>query len=200
MIAYLRGALFDFNDDALTIDVNGAGYEVFTHSRSFAALPAKGSDIFVYTFLQVLDNEFKLYGFLFKAELDLFKLLMGVSGIGARAALNILSVMEPDKFYYAIASGDEKSLTTIPGIGKKMAQRLCFELKEKIGKPLVQAGRDAGDNVIADVLEALEALGYSRSEVLPAVLELRDSGQLDNSNVEQTIKLVLKIKAAKMKR
>lgn len=200
MIAYLRGALFDFSEDAIIMDVNGTGYEVITHSRSFAALPAKGSDIFLYTFLQVLDNEFKLYGFLSKRELDLFKLLMGVSGIGARAALNILSIMDPEQFYYAIASGDEKSLTTIPGIGKKTAQRLCFELREKIGKPLAQAGKEAGDNAITDVLEALEVLGYSRSEVLPIVLKLRDSGHLENNNVEQIIKQVLRSKTMRMKK
>jgi Holliday junction DNA helicase RuvA len=197
MIAYLRGVLFDINEDTIIIDVNGVGYEVFTHSRTFAALPPKGSDMFLHTFLQVLDNEFKLYGFLFKPELDLFKLLLGVSGIGARAALNILSAMNPEKFYYAIASGDEKSLTTIPGIGKKTAQRLCFELREKIDKP-IQTGKQDGDNTITDVLEALEALGYSRTEVLPAVLELRDSGQLENNKVEQILKQVLKIKAMKM--
>lgn len=200
MIAYLRGTLFDFNDDSIIIDVNGMGYEVFTHSRSFAALPGKGSEIFLFTFLQVLDNEFKLYGFLSKSELNLFKLLMGVSGIGAKAALNILSIMAPEKFYYAIAGGDEKSLTTIPGIGKKTAQRLCFELREKIGKPLVETGKEEGENIIADVLEALEALGYSRTEVLPVVMELRDAGHFQNNNVEQIIKQVLRSQAMRMKK
>ena len=201
MIAFLRGTLFEFNEEAIIIDVNGTGYEVFTHSRSFTALPAQGSEIFLYTFLQVLDNEFKLYGFLSRPELSLFRLLMGVSGIGARAALNILSIMDPEQFYYAIAGGDEKSLTKIPGIGKKTAQRLCFELREKISKPLVETtGQEAGEHIMADVLEALETLGYSRMEVLPVVMELRDAGQLQNNNVEQIIKQVLKNQAMRMKK
>lgn len=198
MIAYLRGALFDFTDESIMIDINGMGFEVLTHSRSLSALPAKGSDILVYTFLQVLDNEFKLYGFLAKNELSLFKLLLGISGIGGRVALNILSAMNPEQFYYAVASRDEKSLTTIPGIGKKTAQRLIFELQGKIEQPLAAAaGSDAGNNTVSDVLEALEALGYSRSEVLPVVLELRDSSQLNN-NVEEIIRQVLKSKAVRM--
>jgi Holliday junction DNA helicase RuvA len=199
MIAHLRGTLFDLNEDSLIIDVNGTGYEVFTHNRCLGALPGKGSELFLHTFLQVLDNEFKLYGFLSGKELKLFKLLLSVSGIGAKAALNILSMMEPEKFYLAIAGGDEKTLTTIPGIGKKTAQRLCFELKDKIDKPLAEH-TEGGENIIADVLEALETLGYSRTEVLPLVMELSESGQLVNDNVEQVIKKVLRSQALRMKK
>src|SRR6056297_1325920 len=117
MISFIRGYLFAYDEDFILIDVNGVGYEIQVHSRAFSSLPSMGEQAMVYTYLQVLDNEMKLYGFLDREELNLFKLLLTVSGIGARGAMNILGNIEPSEFYQAVASGDEKRLLSAPGIG-----------------------------------------------------------------------------------
>ncbi len=198
MIAFLRGVVFQYNPESIIIDVNGIGYEVQVHSRSISSFPPPGGQVLVHTYLQVTDNEFKLYGFAQRDELELFKTLIGISGIGARAALNILAAGEPGQFYQAIASGDEKRLQSIPGIGKKTAGRLIFELKDKIARPL-SALEAADDNSLTDVMEALEALGYSRSEVFPLYLQMKERGEL-STRLEENVKLILKKKASLLKR
>lgn len=200
MISFLRGILFEINQESIIVDVNGVGYEVIMPERSLNRMSGKGDEIFVYTYMQVLENEFKLYGFMGKGELGLFKMLLGVSGIGAKGALSVLSAIEPAGFYQAIASQDEKTLTKIPGIGKKTAQRLMFELKDKISAPAILTQvNGAGDNMLADVLEALETLGYSRSETLSIIMDLKGKGQLSES-VEGNIKKVLQIRAMQMRK
>lgn len=200
MIAFLNGKLFQAMPDTIIIEVNGLGYEVQIHNRMLAHLPAVGGQLLVHTYLQVMENEFKLFGFHSRAELDLFKLLLTVSGIGARAALNILGTLEPERFFQAIASGDEKLLTTIPGIGKKTAQRLVFELRDKIGTYQGTILASPEDNhQLEDVMEALETLGYIRSEIFPLLMELQSQGELAD-RVEDNIKKVLKKQALAMKK
>jgi Holliday junction DNA helicase RuvA len=195
MISFLRGKLFAYNQESIIIDVNGMGFEVFVHSRSFSALPAQGSEVFVHTYFQVLENEFKLYGFTDKGELELFKLLLGVSGIGAKVALGILGAAEPGNLYQNIASQDIKSLTKLPGVGKKTAERLVFELKDKIGQPVITLeNNNSSNNMMGDIMEALETLGYNRSEVLTILMNIKEKGELGNS-VEENIKKVLRMKA-----
>lgn len=200
MISFIRGPLFAYSEESILVDVNGVGYEIQVHSRVFGTLPSLGGQVLVHTYLHVLDNEMKLYGFLEQEELDLFKLLLTVSGIGARGAMNILGSIQPTEFYQAVASGDEKRLLAAPGIGKKTAQRLVFELKDKIGKRITVTGKsDGNDRKVEDILEALEALGYMRSEVFPVVMALKEEGQLTD-RVEDNIKTILKRIAAQMKR
>lgn len=200
MIAFLRGVLFECHPESITVEVDGMGFEVLIHSRAFAALPVKGSEIFIYTYFQVLENEFKLYGFLEKSELELFKILLGVSGIGAKAALGILGSIEPDQFYQIIAGQDIKSLTRIPGIGKKTAERLIFELKDKIDRPVVLLEKNnSSDSMLGDILEALETLGYNRREIVGDLMDMKAKGQL-SENVEENIKKVLRIKAMQFKK
>lgn len=200
MISFLRGKLFAHNQESIIIDVNGMGLEVFVHSRSFSAMPAQGSEVFIHTYFQVMENEFKLYGFMNKGELELFKILLGVSGIGAKVALGILGAIEPNNFCQNIASQDIKSLTKLPGIGKKTAERLVFELKDKIGQPVITLETDnSSHNMMGDILEALETLGYNRSEVLVTLMDLKEKGELGDS-VEENIKKVLKIKALQFKK
>ncbi|MGI5921481.1 MAG: Holliday junction branch migration protein RuvA [Syntrophomonadaceae bacterium] len=195
MISFLRGKLFACHQESIIIEVNGIGLEVYIHSRSFSGLPAVGSEIFIYTFLQVLENEFKLYGFMNKEELELFKVLLGVSGVGSKLALGILGAVDPGKFGHIISSQDIKSLTKIPGVGKKTAERLVFELKDKIGLPIFKLETDnSADTMFTDILEAMEALGYSRSEMLPVLMELKQKGELGDS-VEANIKKLLRTKA-----
>jgi len=148
----------------------------------------------------VLDNDLKLFGFLNREELELFKILLGVSGIGARGALNVLATLTPVDFFRAIASGDEKRLLAVPGIGKKSAQRLVFELKDKVGNQpgLIWAPSEDGVG-LEEVMEALETLGYQRSEIFPLVMEMKNQGEL-GERIEENIKRVLRRKAMQMKK
>jgi len=198
MISCLRGVLLESGPDSLILDVNGIGFEVLINQRISARLPRVGGNLFIHTYMQVLENEFKLYGFLEPEELRLFKKLLGVSGMGAKGSMNVLSFMEPASFYQAIASSDEKHLTKIPGIGKKTAGRLIFELREKIEKIDMLAAVDKEGDSIEEVLEALETLGYGRSEVYNLLMDMKKEGHLGES-VEENIKQVLKMKARRMK-
>lgn len=199
MIDYLRGILADVTMDSIILEVNGIGYELAVPGRSVAGLPPVGQEMRLFTYLQVLDNEFKLYGFLSRDEQRLFKTLLGVSGIGARGALNILGSLEPHQFYTAVASQDEKLLVKIPGVGKKMAQRLLFELRDKLPAAASITEGISEPGMIEQVLEALEVLGFSRNEVYPVLRELTESGQL-GEQVEENIKMVLKRNAEKSRR
>lgn len=198
MISCLRGILFEIGRESIIIDLNGWGLEVFLHKRALAVLPRVGESLFLHTHLQVLDNDFKLYGFLEKEELKLFKTLLGVSGMGAKGAINILAAMAPLDFFQAIASADEKALTKIPGIGKKSAGRLIFELQQKLPElSLTPTGVHPG-TMVDEVLQALESLGYGRSEVYPVIMELQQKGEI-SERVEENLKKVLKYKARQMK-
>lgn len=190
MIGFIKGTLFEAGDDYVLVDCNGIGYLVNTHPNLIKDLPFTGQSLFLYTHLQVLDNDFKLYGFLNKSELSLFKILLNVSGIGARNALNVLGTIKPEAFFSAVLSQDEKTLTAIPGIGKKTAQRLIFELKDKLDSALQWA--DADSSLLGDVVEALEVMGFRRNEVLPVITDLQKNSLL-KSTTEENIKLVLQI-------
>ena len=161
MIAFLNGRLFQALPDFIIVEAAGLGYEIQIHNRMLSKLPAVGEQVLIHTYLQVMENEFKLYGFYNRAELELFKLLLTVSGIGARAALSIIGTFEPERFYQAVASGDEKTLTTVPGVGKKTAQRLVFELKDKIGAHQTIQTEPDDNNQLEDVLQALETQGIT---------------------------------------
>jgi len=200
MIAFLKGVLFQVMSDSIIVEVGGLGYEVQIHNRMASQLPAVGGQVLIHSYLQVMENEFKLFGFYNRSELELFKLLLGVSGIGARAALNILGKLDADRLCSAIASGDEKSLLAVPGVGKKTAQRLIFELKDKIAnyQGTVTAAGEV-NNSSEEVLQALESLGYSRSEIYPLLMEMQSKGEL-SERVEDNIKKILKRVALSMKK
>ncbi|MDD4801388.1 MAG: Holliday junction branch migration protein RuvA [Syntrophomonas sp.] len=200
MISFLRGILVQCNQDSIIVEICGIGYEVQIHNQALSECPSVGELILVHTYLQISDNDYKLYGFFNQEELELFKILLGVSGIGARVAQSILAAMRPANFYQAILSADEKRLLNIPGIGKKTAQRLVFELKDKIGKQtdLAFAASDDG-YVMEEILEALEALGYQRSEIFPLIMDMKAHHELDE-RVEDNIKKILRRKAMQMKK
>lgn len=196
MIAYIRGKLAASSEDHVWIEAGGIAYEISVHQRFLAGLPPPGSEITVYTYYQVLENEVRLYGFMSTSEQELFKKIIGVSGFGAKGAMSILSAMAPQDFVRAVLSADEKRLTTVPGVGKKTAQRLLFELKDRLGGalpgwPLEPAAALRGSSVGEELLEALETLGYARSEVAGAVAQvLNEAGE--GAGVEQALRLVLK--------
>lgn len=194
MIAFVRGILEEAAENGVVVEVQGLAYEINMHRRALGSLPSIGALVKIYTHFQVTENEFKLFGFMNKEEQSLFRLLLTVSGMGARGAMNVLEAMDPDKFYRAVASQDEKLLTTIPGIGKKSAQRLIFELKDKVGPVRTAVAGPEDESWLGDVMEALETLGYQRSEVFPLIMELKSQGKMQE-RVEDNIKLVLKARA-----
>ncbi len=195
MISFLRGKLVQASQDAIIIEVSGIGYEVGVHNRACRVLPPVGSPLVVYTYLQVLDNDLKLFGFLNREELDLFKILLGVSGLGAKSSLNILAALEPNEFCQTVISADEKRLQLVPGIGKKTAQRLVFELKDKLGKGMGMVFPTAAEAApLEELMEALEALGYQRSEIFPLVMKMKSEGEL-SGKIEDNLKLVLRRQA-----
>ena len=191
MIAFLEGELTFIGDGFIWLAVNQVGYEVWMHPQQILRLPPLKSKTFLYIHTLISENDVKLYGFVQQEELQLFRVLLGVSGIGGKAALGIVAALAPDKFVHTILSQDERTLTTIPGIGKKMAGKLIFELKDKLVKtagvyaPSSRSG--AGD----EVLEALEALGYERGEVYPLMVKLQEAGEW-SERTEDALTLMLK--------
>lgn len=176
MITSLRGKLVDALPTQITVDVNGVGYEMLIPLSSFDKLPAPGNDVTVLTHLAIREDAHVLYGFVTAAERELFRLLIGtVSGIGPKIALNILSGMNVVAFRGAVANGDHKALSQISGVGKKTAERIVVELKDKIGAPGAWEASSAQRTLapdqqrINDAVLALMALGFKQLEAHEAV-------------------------------
>lgn len=171
MITFLHGKLVDALPTQVTVDVNGIGYDVLIPVSSFDKLPMPGSDIKLLTHLQIRDDAHVLYGFMSATERELFRLLINnVSGIGPKIALNILSGINATAFRGAVASSDVKMLSSISGVGKKTAERIVVELKDKIGQAGALEASSASrtlsdsDQKINDAVLALMALGFKQLE------------------------------------
>jgi holliday junction DNA helicase RuvA len=171
MITFLHGKLVDALPTQITVDVNGIGYDVLIPLSSFDKLPAPGNEIKLLTHLQIRDDAHVLYGFMSATERELFRLLINnVSGIGPKIALNILSGINATAFRGAIASSDVKMLSSISGVGKKTAERIVVELKDKIGQAGALEASSAGralsdsDQKTNDAVLALMALGFKQPE------------------------------------
>lgn len=172
MIAFLRGRLEDKSPGTVDIDVNGVGYRVFMSNNSIAAMPQRDEPVFVYTYTHVREDVLQLFGFISVAERELFEKLISVSGIGPKVALAILSAFDVDSLKQAIISEDIALITSIPGIGKKGAQRLVLELKEKLTLPEagLTAAVPAKDRSQYDEARgALLSLGYTSAEAKKAL-------------------------------
>lgn len=180
MIAHLRGRLTWAGADQVVVDVGGVGYRAFIPASTRARLPAAGSEVLLHTSLQVREDSMTLYAFLATTELELFATLLGVSGIGPKVALGILSAANPDEFRRAVVFEDIAFLTRLPQIGKKTAQRLVLELREKFGVPRSAAAAvavadpgappaDPAAAAWADAMEALVNLGYGRMDAAAAL-------------------------------
>jgi len=176
MITSLHGKLVDALPTQVTVDVNGVGYEVLIPLSSFDKLPAPGRDVKLLTHLAVREDAHVLYGFMSAAERELFRLLINtVSGIGPKIALNILSGMNPTAFRGAVANGDVQALSQISGVGKKTAERIVVELKDKIGAAgaweagSAQRALSPEDRKINDAALALMALGFKQIEAQDAL-------------------------------
>jgi Holliday junction DNA helicase RuvA len=176
MITYLHGKLMEALPTQITVDVNGVGYDVLIPLSSFDKLPAPGQPVKILTHLVVREDAHVLYGFMTPGERGLFRLLVQtVSGIGPKIALNILSGISVTAFRGAVASGDLKMLSHISGVGKKTAERIVIELKDKIGPGGVleaqsaQRALSAGEQKINDAVLALVALGFKPAEAHEAI-------------------------------
>jgi len=172
MIAHLNGTPVASGDRWVILDVNDVGYKVFVPDPAVRQIAHSSGKIKVYTYMAVREDAISLYGFLHESELELFTILISVSGIGPQIALNILSQISLEDFVLAIVSGDEKSLVRIPGIGKKSAQRLILELRDKMKKVQISLGTStpaSQSTVIQDAISALVSLGFSETASVEAV-------------------------------
>ena len=195
MIYSLTGEIIAIDQNGFAIQTGGVAFFCFSTMNTLQKVGMKGSKATVFTYMNVREDAIELYGFYTSNELDAFKQLITVSGVGPKAALAILSVMTPDQLALNIASGDAKAITKAQGVGTKIAQRIVLELKNKFSTDLTQEQTDIvaaiqSADTSADLSEAIEALiqlGYSRSEAAAAV------SKLDKSlSVEEMIRLALK--------
>jgi len=188
MIASLNGKVESLGADGAIINVGGIGFQVYMPTSTLSILGAVGEEVKVYTHFHLREDNATLYGFASAEELGLFQTLIGVSGLGPKLAVAMLSAMDAEKLTMAIATGNAELLAEVPGIGKKMANRLILELKEKIGAGWITtpAAQLAQENT--EVLAALTAMGYSVSEANSAVVTLPAASDLP---LEEKVKLAL---------
>lgn len=199
MVSYIKGTLEYIGEDYIIIDNNNVGYELMIPLSTISNLPPIGEELKIFTYLYVRDDAILLYGFISNDDLYIFKLLLTVNGIGPKSALSILSTLTPDSLRYAILTGDDKAISKSPGVGKKTAQRLIIDLKDKIKLTgaddltkkdieVFSSEIDSSDCFNEAVL-ALVSLGYTNSEALKATKSLKDK---DYDNVEDILKEALK--------
>lgn len=201
MYAYIKGTLEEITEDAVVVEAGGIGYNIKVSTTTADILPGIGSEVKIYTYTLVREDTFSLYGFLTRDDLDIFKRLITVSGIGPKGGLAILSVMSADALRFAVMAGDAKAIAKAPGIGAKTAERVILDLRDKIsiedtlhsvGSDKDAAGAVLGtaDNMMKhEAIEALVALGYSASDATAAVKKV-DAG--DDATSESILKLALK--------
>lgn len=189
MYAYLNGILVDIEEDNCIIDVNDIGYNVQISGQTMARLPGIGERVKLFTYTNVKEDALQLYGFLSKADLEMFKKCITVSGIGPKGALGLLSAMNADDLRFAIISQDVKAISKAPGIGKRTAERLILELKDKLAIDDAMINKEInayqGGTIVIDdaqkkeAVEALVALGYGQTESLKAVNAVPDAENMD---------------------
>lgn len=202
MIAYIKGEVAWIEEERIVLESGNIGYNIMMPASSFDTQDLMGKEVKIYTHLNVREDAMQLYGFLNLDELKTFRLLLGVNGIGPKAALGILSGLTTDELRFAVLSDDVKTISKAPGIGKKTAQKLILELKDKIDLEEVfetkqEHARETEGKMESkeenaakkDVVDALTALGYSSTEALRAV---RQTGVTQDMDVETILKLALK--------
>ena len=204
MIAYIRGRLeyVDLEEGMAVLETGGIGYQILLSGRDLELLPSAGEEVRLYTYLQVRDDAFVLYGFFTREDRKLFGQLLGVSGIGPKGALGILSGLSADDLRFAVLADDAKTIVKAPGIGLKTAKKLILELRDKLSLEEAFEARLAGEKAREgaepsagltaarnEAVEALTALGYSSSEALKAVRQVEAA---DGMDVEEILKAALK--------
>lgn len=197
MIAYIKGKLETKSSTYVIVDVNGIGYKIFMSGTAISEMPETGEIVKIHTYYYVREDNISLYGFNTQEELKMFELLLSVSGVGAKSAITMLSSIKPSSFALAVISNDVKSLTKIPGIGPKSAQRIILELKDKLKTEQAITETDnieiknvlENNNQIDEAISALQVLGYNRREIEKAFERIPNK----ESSVEELIKQALKI-------
>ena len=194
MFSYIKGTLELKTLNYIVIDVNGVGFKIFMSESAIQRLDETGKNIKIYTHMQVREDDISLYGFITNEELRMFELLLSVSGVGAKSAINMLSSITPSKFALAVISNDVKTLTKIPGIGTKSAQRIILELKDKlkteesITKDNVEIENNIiEDNKLEEAIQALKVLGYTRQEIENVIKKIDTT----NLSIEDIIRKAL---------
>ena len=202
MFYYISGRLAYSNPSTAVIDAGGVGYKMTISENTFNALPRLNSDGFakLYTYMAVREDDVELYGFASESELEAFKLLITVSGVGPKAAIAILSVFTPDKLAITIMNEDAKAIAKANGIGAKTAARIILELKDKISKTFGESSpvisnasanipaAHAGNSKLSDAQSALLVLGYTKSEIVAALRGV----DISNKQTDDIIRLALK--------
>lgn len=194
MYGHFKGIVDTVFEDRIILDVNDIGYEIFMPESEIISIKEKKEKLKIYTYLNVREDEMKLFGFLSQNNLDFFKKLTSVSGVGPKMALGIISNIDPSEMCVAIATENILALKQIPGIGPKMAQKIIFELKDKVQKEdLQKASKSVGKTIsknknIDEAITALEVLGYSKREIKEVV----DKLNITDEKVEDIIRIVLK--------
>ena len=204
MFYYISGKLALATPAMAVIDAGGIGYKLTISENTYNSLPARHSnpspDVKLYTYMAVREDDVELFGFHSEAELNSFKMLLGVSGIGPKAAISILSLLTPEKFAIAVCTEDRKTIAKANGIGPKTAARVILELKDKLMKEtdieaVASAGLDTTHNIptssgkLSEAQDALMVLGYSRAEALNALKKI----DTQNLGLEEIIKKALKL-------
>ncbi len=180
MIGRLRGTLVARKGEVITVDVHGVGYEVWMTPRDAAALPGLGEDVVIHTHLHVREDIMALYGFGSATARDLFRILIGASGVGPKVGMAMLASHRPEELTAAIATEDVEALSLVPGIGKRTAQKVILELRPRLADLDPETVVGSGGGAASQVREALEGLGYSAAEIrevivaLPADAPVRD--------------------------
>ncbi len=204
MISYIRGSLAAMEEDRVIVDVGGVGFGVFMPVQSMERLPSVGNEVKLYTYLNVKEDAMQLFGFLSRDDLHVFKLLLGVSGIGPKGGQSILSALSADDLRFAVMSGDVKAIAKAPGIGKKTAEKLIVELRDKLsiedtlehvarGEDAALSGQGApATKTQSEAVQALTALGYGSTEALKAVKQVELT---EDASVEDVLKQALKYMA-----
>ena len=202
MIAYIKGTVEQLTDQTVILENQGIGYIINASPTTLSRMPSKGETATIHTYMHVTENSLSLFGFMSQEEIQMFNLLITVSGIGPKAATSILASLTPEGIVLAIASEDTTAFTKVSGVGKKTAQRIILELQEKIAAPgETKWAKWATENVASnkslvatnqpekqDAIEALVSLGYNNSESLRAVLSVAT----EDMQASQIIKLALK--------
>lgn len=199
MIQFIRGRLVSVEEDRVIVDVNGVGCGIFMSVQAMSRLPQTGAEVKIHTYLNVKEDAMQLFGFLTRDDLMFFRLLIGVNGIGPKGGQAILSVLSPDDLRFAVLAGDAKAISAAPGIGKKTAEKLILELRDKLKleDALEHIAMEAGapakseyhNEIQGDAIEALVALGYGSTEALKAVRKVEID---DKMGTEDVLKLALK--------
>ncbi len=204
MYAYIKGTLEEITEDNIVVENGGIGYNIKVSTTTAELLPGYGSEVKIYTYTLVREDTFSLYGFLTRDDLEIFKKLITVNGIGPKGGLAILSVMSADSLRFAIMAGDAKAIAKAPGVGSKTAERVILDLRDKIsledtlrnlGNTDVSVAGNAGIDVESnnimkrEAIEALTALGYSASDATAAVRKVET---VEDSTVETILKAALK--------